>query len=61
MRHGLAPGKLPELCAAIVFLTTTTGIMVSALIMRPASAIAAAMLIGVGLLAYALSRPRTAN
>lgn len=61
MRVGLAPGKLLEIGAAIVFLTTTTGIMVSALIMRPASALAAALLIGVGLTAYASSRPRTTS
>ncbi|BBU64214.1 amino acid permease (plasmid) [Methylosinus sp. C49] len=58
MRRILARDKLLEICAAVVFLSTTAGIMISALIMRPASAIAAALLIGVGLLAYALGRPR---
>jgi APA family basic amino acid/polyamine antiporter len=61
MRAGFSTGKIFERCAAILFLATTTGIIVSALLMRPASALAAAALIAVGLAAYALSRSSAAS
>lgn len=52
MRTTFSSPRVIKLCAAIFFLLATLGIAVATLIMRPASALAAAALIGCGLAAH---------
>lgn len=60
LREGSALRKAPQLAAALLFLTATTGLLIATVAMRPASLIAAAALIGAGLLAYAIGGRRQA-
>lgn len=52
MRATFMSPPIIKLCAAIFFLSATSGIAVATLIMRPASALAAAVLIGCGFAAH---------
>jgi APA family basic amino acid/polyamine antiporter len=57
MHSAASSWRVFELCAAAFFLLATSGIAVAALVMRPASALAAAILIGCGFGAHMWGRP----
>ena len=57
MHSAASSWRVIELCAAAFFLLATSGIAVAALVMRPASALAAAILIGCGFGAHMWGRP----